>query len=69
MFVLLRRPRVFGSIEATTILTYGARQKNPARWSGQTRNWTPVAAVTLNPERDSVVKAAVAGAHIQAKAA
>ena len=44
------------------------RQKNPARWSGQTRNWTPVDAVTLNPERDSVVKAAVAGAHIHAAA-
>ena len=30
-----------------------ARQSNPRRWSGQTRDWTPVAAVTLNPERDS----------------
>src|ERR1700722_10901151 len=29
-----------------------ARQSNPRRWSGQTRDWTPVAAVTLNPERD-----------------
>jgi len=46
-----------------------ARQKNPARWSGQSRNWTPVDVVTLNPERDSVVKSAVASAHIQAKAA
>jgi transposase InsO family protein len=34
-----------------------ARQKNPARWSGDTRNWSPIGAVTLNPERDSVVKA------------
>ena len=32
-----------------------ARQRNPPRWSGPTRNWTPVGAVTLNPERDSVV--------------
>jgi hypothetical protein len=32
-----------------------ARECNPARWSGNTRNWTPVGAVTLNPERDSVV--------------
>ena len=46
-----------------------ARQQNPARWSGQTRNWSPVAAVALNPERDSVIKAALAGAHIQAAAA
>jgi len=34
-----------------------ARQLNPARWSGSTRNWSPVLAVTLNPERDSVIKA------------
>ena len=33
-----------------------AREFNPARWSGATRNWSPVGAVTLNPERDSVVK-------------
>jgi len=26
MFVLLRRPRVFGSIEATTFLTYGGAE-------------------------------------------
>ena len=25
------------------------------RWSGATRNWSPVGAVTLNPERDSIV--------------
>jgi putative transposase len=35
-----------------------ARESNPRRWSGQTRNWSPVGAVTLNPERDSVVAAA-----------
>ena len=34
-----------------------ARAENPARWSGATRNWAPIAAVTLNPERDSVVTA------------
>ena len=34
-----------------------ARELNPARWSGKTRNWSPVGAVTLNPERDSVVRA------------
>lgn len=32
-----------------------ARERHPARWPGRTRNWTPVGAVTLNPERDSVV--------------
>jgi hypothetical protein len=34
-----------------------ARQRNPRRWSGLTRNWTPVGAVTLNPEREAVVGA------------
>jgi putative transposase len=32
-----------------------ARECNPARWSGNIRNWTPAGAVTLNPERDPVV--------------
>jgi len=36
-----------------------ARQRNPGRWSRQTRNWTPIAAVTLNPERDTVIRAAL----------
>jgi putative transposase len=35
-----------------------ARSHNPRRWSGQTRNWTPIGVVTLNPERDAVVRAA-----------
>ena len=34
-----------------------ARENHPARWSGTTRNWTPIEVVTLNPERDSVLKA------------
>lgn len=34
-----------------------ARQRNPRRWSGATRNWTPIGVVTLNPERDAVVRA------------
>ena len=34
-----------------------ARERNPARWSRDTRNWSPIGAVTLNPERDSVVAA------------
>lgn len=36
-----------------------ARARNPKRWSRHTRNWTAVAVVTLNPERDSVVLAAL----------
>lgn len=34
---------------------FQARQRNPRRWSRGTRDWTPIGAVTLNPERDSVV--------------
>ena len=34
-----------------------ARGANPRRWARHTRNWTPVATVTLNPERESVVNA------------
>ena len=39
--------------------TRNAREANPRRWARQTRNWTQVAAVTLNPERESVVNAAL----------
>ena len=35
-----------------------ARAANPRRWSSHTRNWAPIGAVTLNPERDRVVAAA-----------
>ncbi len=35
-----------------------ARDRNPQRWSGPTRNWTAVGAVTLNPERNAIVRAA-----------
>ena len=33
-----------------------ARALNPTRWSRHTRNWKPVLTVTLNPERDSIIK-------------
>ena len=32
-----------------------ARQRHPARWSGNTRDWSPITVVTLNPERDATV--------------
>lgn len=37
-----------------------ARQKNPSRWSGNTRNWEPVAEVTLNPVKKEEIEKAVA---------
>lgn len=36
-------------------LYQAARERHPRRWTTTTRNWTPISAVTLNPERDSVV--------------
>ena len=45
-------------LAARHALYTAARERNPARWSGDTRNWTPVGPVTLNPERDSVVNMA-----------
>ena len=32
-----------------------ARERNPARWSRDTRDWSPIEAVTLNPERDAAI--------------
>jgi len=46
-----------------------ARELNPTRWSGKTRNWAPMGAVTLNPERDCIVKSHSAGNNIQPLAA
>lgn len=31
-----------------------AKERHPERWSGETRNWTPVAEVWLNPEKQDV---------------
>jgi putative transposase len=45
-------------LEARHAVYQDARTRNPRRWSRQTRNWTPVTAVTLNPERDTLVQAA-----------
>ncbi len=39
-------------------LYQAASRKTPARWSRRTRNWTPIATVTLNPERDATIVAA-----------
>jgi putative transposase len=43
-------------LEARHALYTEARALNPARWSRNTRNWSPVRVVTLNPERDSIIK-------------
>ena len=46
-----------------------ARALNPARWSGATRNWSPIGPVTLNPERDSIIKTHSSAHDIQPMAA
>ena len=33
-----------------------ARARHPERWSGRTRNWTPIDTVTLNPRRESTTQ-------------
>jgi transposase InsO family protein len=40
-------------LERRTRLYTEARAANPARWSRQIRNWSPVGDVCLNPERDT----------------
>lgn len=39
-----------------------AREQQPARWSGDTRNWSPITSVALNPERDACVAPNSSGA-------
>ncbi len=46
-----------------------ARQRNPGRWSGNTRDWSHIGVVTLDPERDCVVNTDVSAPHTQHKAA
>jgi transposase InsO family protein len=56
-------------LEARHALYLEARQHRPARWSRNTRNWSPIRAVTLNPERDAVVSEHQRCTEIQPKAA
>jgi len=46
-----------------------ARERHPARWSGKTRNWSPIGAVTLNPERDALAMNCSRAMVIQPRAA
>ena len=46
-----------------------AKQRHPARWSGNTRDWSYIDVVTLNPEREAVVNMAANAQHTQQKAA
>lgn len=44
-------------LQARDELYRKARQDNPRRWSGPTRNWKRIEVVTLNPERDQLTEA------------
>ena len=46
-------------LQARHRLYQTARSRTPSHWSGHTRNWQPITTVTLNPERDGVVQAAI----------
>jgi hypothetical protein len=56
-------------VAARHALYLRARELNPARWSGATRNWAPISVVTLNPERQSIIKTHLARDDIQQLAA
>jgi putative transposase len=56
-------------LAARHVLYTQARAAHPARWSGKTRDWSHVGAVTLNPERDAVVNMTAGVQHTQPKAA
>jgi putative transposase len=50
-------------------LYLNAREANPRRWTRHTRNWDPIVAVTLNPEKESVVDIEIVAAKVKAAAA
>jgi len=50
-------------LAARHALYTAARARKPARWSGVTRNWSPILVVTLNPERDDIIKTHLNGSH------
>ncbi|WP_410174781.1 integrase core domain-containing protein [Microbulbifer thermotolerans] len=37
-----------------------ARERNPERWSGATRDWTPVGPVALNPQKEKLANSVAA---------
>lgn len=56
-------------LAARHTLYLNARADNPRRWARHTRNWQPIVAVTLNPEKEAIVDAALAADEITASAA
>jgi putative transposase len=50
-------------LQARHALYQHARARTPRRWARHTRNWNPITIVTLNPERDAVIRAATESLH------
>jgi len=46
-----------------------AKERNPARWSGSTRDWSHIDEVALNPEREAAINLAANTKHTQQRAA
>jgi putative transposase len=44
-------------LAARDVVYAEAKRLNPSRWSGATRDWTPIEVVTLNPEKEAVISA------------
>ena len=47
-------------LRARHALYLEARERNPRRWSGKTRNWSRIERVTLNPEKEAPISAGTA---------
>lgn len=45
-----------------------SKQSHPARWFGNTRDWSHIGAVTFNPEREAIVNMATNAPHTQQQA-
>ena len=50
-------------LQARHALYQQARAESPRRWARHTRNWNPITVVTLNPERDAVIRTATESVH------
>ncbi len=56
-------------LAARHILYLQARKRNPSRWSGNIRSWVRIGTVTLNGDRDSIIKTHMPSNDIQLLAA
>jgi hypothetical protein len=56
-------------LQAPHALYQQARAENPRHWARHTRNWIPIAVVTLNPGHAAVIKAASGTLHTSRVAA